>query len=74
MADRPTPTIPEDDILAHLLDKFPELVFSYHIHDTLLVNKVDEELTEAEKQDAWKQYQEDAKRKNDKCKCFNTLC
>lgn len=56
---RPTPILPQDDILRKLLFEFPDRIYKYHEHDSLLENKADEELSEAEKQEAWKSYEND---------------
>lgn len=65
MAERPTPNVPKDDLLAHLLMKFPHMVYKYHEHDSLLESKSEEELSEQEKNDAWAAYEADVKRKNE---------
>lgn len=65
MEDRPTPNYPRDTLLAHLLHKYPHLVYRYHEHDSLLENKNEQDLSEEEKADAWKQYEDDVKRKNE---------
>lgn len=62
---RPTPNVPKDDLLAHLIIQFPKMVYKYHEHDSLLENKGDEELSEQEKNDAWAMYEADVKRKNE---------
>uniref|UniRef100_A0A1A9W059 Repressor of RNA polymerase III transcription MAF1 homolog n=1 Tax=Glossina brevipalpis TaxID=37001 RepID=A0A1A9W059_9MUSC len=56
---RPTPTLPQDSILARLLRSFPDLVFKYHEHDSLLENKIEQELSEQEKTEAWSAYERD---------------
>lgn len=65
MAERPTPNVPRDDLLATMLMKFPHMVYKYHEHDSLLENKGEEELSEQEKNDAWAAYELDVKRKNE---------
>lgn len=50
------PVLPKDTILAHLLRQ-SELVYKYHEHDSLLENKVEQELSEQEKADAWDTYE-----------------
>lgn len=65
MAERPTPNLPKDDLLKYLLMKFPQMVYKYHEHDSLLENKGEEELSEQEKNDAWAAYEADVKRKNE---------
>uniref|UniRef100_A0A1A9V9H3 Transcriptional regulator ATRX n=1 Tax=Glossina austeni TaxID=7395 RepID=A0A1A9V9H3_GLOAU len=57
--NRPTPTLPQDSILARLLRSFPDLVFKYHEHDSLLENKIEQELSEQEKNEAWTAYERD---------------
>ncbi|XP_005181582.2 transcriptional regulator ATRX isoform X1 [Musca domestica] len=56
---RPTPILPQDSILARLLRSYPELVYKYHEHDSLLENKVEQELSEQEKNEAWTAYERD---------------
>ncbi|XP_014089713.3 transcriptional regulator ATRX [Bactrocera oleae] len=57
--NRPMPDCPQDSILASLLLNYPTLVYKYHEHDSLLENKVEQELSEQEKQDAWAAYERD---------------
>uniref|UniRef100_W8AIW8 Helicase ARIP4 n=1 Tax=Ceratitis capitata TaxID=7213 RepID=W8AIW8_CERCA len=57
--NRPMPDCPQDTILASLLLNYPNLVYKYHEHDSLLENKVEQELSEQEKQDAWAAYERD---------------
>ncbi|KAM7351107.1 uncharacterized protein ACRADG_004087 isoform 2-T2 [Cochliomyia hominivorax] len=57
--NRPTPILPQDSILARLLRTYPELVYKYHEHDSLLENKVEQELSEQEKNEAWTAYERD---------------
>lgn len=56
---RPTPQMPQDDILRRLLFMYPQKIYKYHEHDSLLENKLDEELSEEEKREAWKSYEND---------------
>ncbi|XP_055307791.1 transcriptional regulator ATRX homolog [Sitodiplosis mosellana] len=56
---RPEVIIPEDPILATQLQNNGHLIYSYHTHDSLLENKVDEGLTQHEIDSAWNQYQID---------------
>uniref|UniRef100_A0A1I8PAA2 Transcriptional regulator ATRX n=1 Tax=Stomoxys calcitrans TaxID=35570 RepID=A0A1I8PAA2_STOCA len=58
-SNRPTPILPQDSILARLLRSFPDLVYKYHEHDSLLENKVEQELSEQEKNEAWTAYERD---------------
>ncbi|XP_034473982.1 transcriptional regulator ATRX homolog [Drosophila innubila] len=55
-SERTMPVLPKDTILAHLLRQ-SELVYKYHEHDSLLENKVEQELSEQEKADAWDTYE-----------------
>ncbi|KAM8714868.1 hypothetical protein ACLKA7_001991 [Drosophila subpalustris] len=55
-SERTMPLLPKDTILAHLLRQ-SELVYKYHEHDSLLENKVEQELSEQEKADAWDTYE-----------------
>lgn len=65
MEDRETPNYPKDGLLAHLLRNYPHMVYKYHEHDSLLENKNEQDLSEEEKAEAWKQYDDDVKRKNE---------
>lgn len=56
---RPPPTLPKDRLLADLLSEQPNLVASYHNHDSLLENRLDEGLSEAERAEAWREYEEE---------------
>ncbi|XP_055917591.1 transcriptional regulator ATRX homolog [Eupeodes corollae] len=57
--ERPVPVFPQDQILANLLLNSPDLVYKYHEHDSLLENKMEQELSEQEKADAWVAYERD---------------
>merc|ERR1719347_1336807 len=59
--NRPVPLVPEDRLLAELTDKHKDLVWSIHHHDSLLENKVDENLTEEERKHAWEEYEQEKK-------------
>ncbi|XP_044315161.1 transcriptional regulator ATRX homolog isoform X2 [Drosophila rhopaloa] len=56
--ERTMPVLPKDTILADLLRQ-SDLVYKYHEHDSLLENKVEQELSEQEKADAWDTYEKD---------------
>nr|CAD35753.1 X-linked nuclear protein [Dugesia japonica] len=56
---RETPILPKDRFLAELIQELPQFIHGYHEHDSLLQNKTDEELTETERQDAWKEFEEE---------------
>lgn len=58
MANRPVPMLPKDNLLAHLLRKYPNMIYKYLEHDTLLANKTDEELNDVEKNEAWQRCEE----------------
>lgn len=60
LTQRKIPLVPQDQLLARLLQRFPELVFKYHEHDSLLENNPDEGLSEEEKRDAWLAYEREA--------------
>jgi hypothetical protein len=54
---RPTPLVPKDRLLAELIIKHKNWIVTYHEHDSLLVNKSEEELPEAERKAAWEDFQ-----------------
>uniref|UniRef100_A0A182IJF5 Transcriptional regulator ATRX n=1 Tax=Anopheles atroparvus TaxID=41427 RepID=A0A182IJF5_ANOAO len=54
---RETPILPADDILCLLLRLFPDKIFKYHEHDSLLENKPEQDLSEEEKKEAWSAYE-----------------
>ncbi|GAA57019.1 transcriptional regulator ATRX [Clonorchis sinensis] len=56
---RPTPKLPKDRLLADMLSEFPHLIVNYHEHDSLLAHREDEGLTETERQEAWREYEEE---------------
>uniref|UniRef100_A0A183SVN4 Transcriptional regulator ATRX n=1 Tax=Schistocephalus solidus TaxID=70667 RepID=A0A183SVN4_SCHSO len=58
-AKRPPPLLPKDRLLADLLSEMPEHIYSYHDHDSLLENRIDEGLTDSERADAWREYEEE---------------
>jgi len=53
--------VPEDRLLAELTDKHKDLVWSIHHHDSLLENKIDENLTEEERKHAWEEFEQEKK-------------
>ncbi|XP_033127122.1 transcriptional regulator ATRX-like [Anneissia japonica] len=55
--ERPTPALPKDFILAELLKHQKDWIVKYHEHDSLLENKIAEELTEDERKEAWADYE-----------------
>ena len=54
-------TLPINRLLAELVDKHKEMVWNIHNHDSLLENKVDENLTEEERKAAWDEYDQEKK-------------
>ena len=48
--------------MAELLTSMKDWIVDYHIHDSLLENIVEEELTEEERKAAWEEFEEDKKR------------
>lgn len=56
MNEREIPIQPKDEVLGHLLNKFPDKVYKYHEHQSLLDNKHEQELTEEEKQEAFRRH------------------
>ena len=50
---RQTLPVPKDDLLASLVRKYSQHILLYYEHDSLLQNRPEEELSEAEKQQAW---------------------
>lgn len=54
---RETPVMPRDDVLKFLLSNYQQQIFKYHEHDSLLENKPEQDLSEAEKQEAWDLYE-----------------
>lgn len=57
--ERPQPNFPNDRLFAAQLQKFPEFIWNYHEHDSLLENKSEETLTKEEIDAAWKDYEEE---------------
>ncbi|XP_059618266.1 transcriptional regulator ATRX-like isoform X2 [Phlebotomus argentipes] len=61
MSQRPTPNMPTDYLLRNLLHNHANLVYKYHEHDSLLENKLEQDLSEADKKEAWDAYENDLK-------------
>ncbi len=59
--EKPTPILPKDRMLADLLQNQGDWIVTYHQHDSLLENKVDQDLTEEERKAAWEEYEQDKK-------------
>ncbi|XP_031175748.2 transcriptional regulator ATRX-like isoform X2 [Sander lucioperca] len=54
---RTTPVLPKDKVLAQLLQTCKDQIVSFHEHQSLLDHKQEEELSEAERKDAWAEYE-----------------
>lgn len=54
---RPVPIRPADRLLATLVHNLPNIIFKYHVHDSLLENKPEQHLSEADKREAWLEYE-----------------
>lgn len=54
---REVPALPADDVLALLLRHYPDCAFKYHVHDSLLENKPEQDLSEEDKREAWAAYE-----------------
>jgi len=61
LSARPVPAVPEDRLLAELVDKHKDLVWSISNHDSLLENQIDENLTEEERKAAWEEFEQEKK-------------
>merc|ERR1712106_790069 len=61
LSARPVPAAPEDRLLAELVDKHKDLVWSISNHDSLLENQIDENLTEEERKAAWEEFEQEKK-------------
>ncbi|XP_057313875.1 transcriptional regulator ATRX-like isoform X2 [Hydractinia symbiolongicarpus] len=58
--DGETPQLPKDPLLAEVLQRqHPKYIVRYHEHDLLLENVEAEELTEEERKQAWKSYEDE---------------
>lgn len=47
----------QDKVLAQLLQTCKDQIVSFHEHESLLDHKQEEELSEAERKDAWAEYE-----------------
>ncbi|KAK5887906.1 hypothetical protein CesoFtcFv8_016464 [Champsocephalus esox] len=54
---RSTSVLPKDKVLTQLLQTSKDHIVSFHEHASLLDHKQDEELSEAERKDAWAEYE-----------------
>jgi transcriptional regulator ATRX len=56
--NRPLPALPAaDDVLKKVIFDCRKWIVKYHEHDSLLENKIDESLSEAERNAAWEEYE-----------------
>lgn len=60
--ERPQPKLPKDRLFAEQLQKYPDRIWSYHEHDSLLENKSEETLSKEEIDAAWKEYEDEKNR------------
>ena len=51
----------QDHMLAELMTSFKEWIVTFHEHDSLLENIIEQELSEEEKKAAWEDYEEEKK-------------
>ncbi|XP_012940516.1 transcriptional regulator ATRX [Aplysia californica] len=59
--DKPTLALPKDPLLAEILTNNKQCVVSFHEHDSLLENQIEQTLTEEEKKAAWEEYENEKK-------------
>lgn len=62
--ERPIPMRPNDNILASLLHNYPDMVYKYHEHDSLLEQNTEQGLSDEEKKEAWASYENDVSMKS----------
>lgn len=60
--ERPQPILPKDRMFAEQLQKFDQIIYKYHEHDSLLENKAEENLSKEEIKAAWKEFEEEKTR------------
>lgn len=60
--ERPQPKLPKDRLFAEQLQKYPERIWKFHEHDSLLENKSEETLSKEEIEAAWKEFEEEKNR------------
>merc|ERR1719510_764222 len=58
---RDVPKVPKDLLLAELLKKHGSMIWTFHDHDSLLENQVEENLTEEERKAAWEEFENEKK-------------
>ncbi|CAG5116055.1 unnamed protein product, partial [Candidula unifasciata] len=59
--EKPTLALPKDPLLAEILTNNKQCVVSFHEHDSLLENQIEQTLTEEEKKAAWEEYENEKK-------------
>ncbi|GFS20517.1 alpha thalassemia/mental retardation syndrome X-linked homolog [Elysia marginata] len=59
--EKPTLSLPKDPLLAEILTNHKHCVLSFHEHDSLLENQIEQTLTEEEKKAAWEEYENEKK-------------
>lgn len=60
--ERPLQMLPKDRLFAEQLQKYPDRIWKYHEHDSLLENKSEETLSKEEIEAAWKEFEEEKNR------------
>jgi transcriptional regulator ATRX len=61
--NRPLPALPvHDDLLKKVIFDCRKWIVKYHEHDSLLENRIDEGLSEAERNAAWEEYEKEKNR------------
>lgn len=69
----PEKCLPKDEVLAELLEKHPDVIFRYQDHESLLMNKTDDILTQVEREKAWTEYELEAKKKTNEMQRYRNL-
>ncbi|RUS80227.1 hypothetical protein EGW08_012023 [Elysia chlorotica] len=59
--EKPTLALPKDPLLAEILTNHKHCVLSFHEHDSLLENQIEQTLSEEEKKAAWEEYENEKK-------------
>ncbi|XP_074600178.1 transcriptional regulator ATRX homolog [Brevipalpus obovatus] len=62
---QPIKDLPDDKLLADVLQIHGDIIVRYHEHDSLLENQPHESLSDQEKETAWKEYETESGRKID---------
>lgn len=66
------PIMPEDEILRVLLSEQKHWISSYHEHESLLENKLNEGLSAEDRQAAWNEYEAEKNRLTNQARTFST--